>query len=306
MSGVSGVSLPARVAVREVGPRDGLQVEAPLAVGERVALISALVDCGIQDIEAAAFVSPRVVPAMAGASEVLAAVHRVPGVRYWALVPNLRGAEMALDAGVDGLSVTASASEVYSMKNVGLSVSESVSAVDRVAALAGGRVPVDAVISCSFGSPFEGPVSPASVAALAVRLRQSGATSVTFADTTGMATPGRISALLTETGNEVGLHLHDTRGTALVNAYAALVHGVVRFDTSVGGLGGSPFAGGAGGANGNLATEDLVYLLDEMGVASGIDLGLLLAASRLVASMVGHPVPSRVAAAGGRGLPGNQ
>lgn len=291
------MSLPARAQVREVGPRDGLQVEAPLGVGERVALIEALVDCGVADIEAVAFVSPRVVPSMAGASDVLASLRRVPGVRYWALVPNVRGAEMALDAGADGLSVTTSASEVYSLKNVGRSVEESVLAVGQVAALAGGRVPVDAVISCAFGSPYEGDVSPADVAALGVRLRQDGVSSVTFADTTGMATPGRIDALLAHSGNEVGLHLHDTRGTALVNAYAALVHGVVRFDTSVGGLGGSPVAGRAG-VNGNLATEDLVYLLDDLGVATGIDLGLLLAASGRLSSMVGHAVPSRVAAAG--------
>jgi hydroxymethylglutaryl-CoA lyase len=285
-----------RVEIREVGPRDGLQVERPVAVADRVALIEALAATGVSDIEAVAFVSSRAVPAMSGASSVLAALPRRPGVHYWALVPNLRGAELALAAGVDGLSVTASASEQYSGKNVRMSVDESVASLAAVAAVADGRVPVDAVISCAFGSPFadEADISPSAVAALGRRLLDAGATSLTLGDTTGMASPRRIDSVLNETGTDVGLHLHDTRGTALVNAYAALLRGVVRFDCSVGGLGGSPFAPSAGG---NLATEDLVHLLDDLGVASGVDLSLVLAASQLIAALVGHPVPSRVAQA---------
>jgi hydroxymethylglutaryl-CoA lyase len=284
------------VRIREVGPRDGLQGEPPLAVSDRVRLIEALAATGVADIEAVAFVSPRAVPAMADAAEVLAALPRRPGVRYWALVPNVRGAEMALEAAVDGLTVTVSASEAYSGKNVAMSVQESVGEAGRIAALAG-PVAVNAVISCAFGSPFEGDIEPAVVAGLARRLLDGGATSITLADTTGMATPPGIDALLIATGNAVGLHLHDTRGTALVNAYAALGRGISQFDCAVGGLGGSPFAPGAGG---NLATEDLVYLLDEMGVETGIDLAAVLDASRLVAALVGHPVPSRVAQAGPR------
>jgi hydroxymethylglutaryl-CoA lyase len=198
---------------------------------------------------------------------------------------------------VDGLSVTVSASEAYSEKNVHMSVDQSVAEAGRIAALAGGRLPVDAVISCAFGSPYEGDLDPAEVASLGNRLLDGGVTSLTYADTTGMATPRRVAELLAESGSDVGLHLHETRGTALVNAYAALEAGVARFDTSIGGLGGSPFAAGAGG---NLATEDLVHLLDDMGVATGIDLTLLLTASSLVAKAVGHPVPSRVVAAGPR------
>jgi hydroxymethylglutaryl-CoA lyase len=291
------MSRPASVTIREVGPRDGLQTEETVPVETRVELIEALVGAGVRQVEAVAFVSPRAVPAMAGAAEVLAGVERVAGVAYWALVPNLRGAELAMEAGADGLTVTVSASEAYSEKNVHMSVTESVAEAGRVARLAAGRVPVDAVISCAFGSPYEGDLDPVGVAAIGDRLLEGGATSLTYADTTGMGTPRRIADLLGQTGPSVGLHLHETRGTAMVNAYAALEAGVARFDTSIGGLGGSPFAAGAGG---NLATEDLVHLLDDLGVATGIDLERLLEVSSLMARAVGHPVPSRVAAAGPR------
>jgi hydroxymethylglutaryl-CoA lyase len=289
-----------KVHIREVGPRDGLQGESPLTVGERVRLIEALAATGLADIEAVAFVSPRVVPAMAEAASVMAALSRRAGVRYWALVPNVRGAEMALAASADGLSVTVSASEAYSGKNVGRTMAESVLEAGRIAALSDGRVPIDAVISCAFGSPFEGDIAPSAVHQLINQLRDGGVTDVTLADTTGMATPPRIAAVLDETGPDVGLHLHDSRGTALVNAYAAVQRGVSRFDCAVGGLGGSPFAPGAGG---NLATEDLVYLLDDLGIDTGIDLAALVGVSALLAGLVGHPVPSRVAQAGPRRSP---
>lgn len=291
---------PERVTIREVGPRDGLQVEAPVSPEDRVRLIGALVAAGVVEVEAVAFVSSRVVPAMAGAADVLAALPPAQGVRYWALVPNRRGAEMALDAGAGGLSVTVSASPTYSHRNVGMSVEESVSQALAICALAHAStpsVPVDVVVSCAFGSPYEGDLRPTTVAALGQQLLDGGATSLTYADTTGMGTPRRLGDLLALTGSEVGLHLHETRGTALVNAYAAWLAGVHRFDTSIGGLGGSPFAAGAGG---NLATEDLVHLLDELGVETGLDLSRLLEVSALVASLVGHDVPSRVASAGPR------
>ncbi len=259
--------LPESVVVRDVGPRDGLQPEAPVPVADRVRLIEALVAAGVRHIEAAAFVSPKAVPAMAGAAEVMAAVPRSDTVRYAALVPNRRGAEMALTAGVDELTVTISISETYNQRNVHMSTAESEAAIAEITALAG-AVPVDAVVSCAFGSPYEGDVKPAEVAALAARLRASGCMAITCADTTGMATPRRVSELVDAVGPEIGLHLHDTRGTALVNAYAALALGVTRFDTSVGGLGGSPFAHGA---TGNLATEELVAMLDDLGVTTGID-----------------------------------
>jgi hydroxymethylglutaryl-CoA lyase len=289
--------LPAAISIREVGPRDGLQPEAPVPVAARVALVEGLVAAGLSSIEVAAFVSPRAVPAMAGAAEVVAAVPRYEGVTYVALVPNVRGAELALDAGVEALTLTVSASEAYSQRNVGMSVDESLGQVAAVRAVVGDAMPLDTVVSCAFGSPYEGDIEPGEVAALGRRARESGASAVTYADTTGMATPRRVAEVVAAAGPDVGLHLHDTRGTALVNAYAAMHLGVQRFDTAVGGLGGSPFAAGAGG---NLATEDLVHLCDDLGVDTGVDLGALLTASARVAEAVGHPVPSRVAAAGPR------
>lgn len=288
--------LPDAVDVREVGPRDGLQPERPVAPADRARLVDALVAAGVRHVEVAAFVSPKAVPAMAGAGEVFAAVERRPGVTYAALVPNVRGAELALEAGADELTVTISASEAYNRRNVRMTVEESVAAIAAIGALAG-PVPVDAVVSCAFGSPYEGDLAPAAVARLGERLLAGGATSLTWADTTGMATPRRVGELVALTGPDVGLHLHDTRGTAMVNAYAALGLGVRRFDTSVAGLGGSPFAAGA---TGNLATEELVAVLDDLGVATGIDVDALVAVARSVADLVGHPVPSRVAAAGPR------
>jgi hydroxymethylglutaryl-CoA lyase len=293
---MSAAGRPTVVRIREVGPRDGLQVESPLSVEARVALVEALVAAGVQEVEAVAFVSPSAVPAMAGAAEVMATISRRPDVRYVALVPNLRGAQLALEAGVDALSVTVSASPEYNQRNVRMSIDESVAQVTSVAG-AVGDVPIDVVVSCAFGSPYEGDLAPADVARLGDQVLAAGATSLTYADTTGMATPRRVEELLDEVGVDVGLHLHETRGTGLVNAYAAWERGVARFDTSIGGLGGSPFAAGSAG---NLATEDLVHLLDDLGVTTGVDLGRLLEASALAARTVGHDVPSRVAAAGPR------
>ncbi|HEY1634781.1 MAG TPA: hydroxymethylglutaryl-CoA lyase [Acidimicrobiales bacterium] len=287
---------PTRVRIREVGPRDGLQVEAPVGIEARVALVEALVASGLREVEAVAFVSPAAVPAMAGAAEVMSALPRRPEVRYVALVPNLRGAQLAVEAGVDALSVTVSASQEYNRRNVRMSIDESVAQVTSIAGTVG-DVPIDVVVSCAFGSPYEGDLAPAAVAGLGDQVLAAGATSLTYADTTGMATPRRIGELLDEVGVDIGLHLHETRGTGLVNAFAAWERGVARFDTSVGGLGGSPFAAGSAG---NLATEDLVHLLDDLGVETGVDLDQLLAASALAARTVGHDVPSRVAAAGPR------
>lgn len=285
-----------RVEIREVGPRDGLQAEAPIPPADRVRLIEAVLAAGVKVLEVGAFVSPKAVPSMAGSEEVVAALGERPGVFRFALVPNARGAERALAVGVDGLTVTVSASAEYNRRNVNMTIDESVQAVGKIAELAAG-LPVDAVVSCAFGSPYEGDVEPAAVDALGARLRAAGATSLTYADTTGMATPPRVLRLIDAVGTDIGLHLHETRGTALVNAYAALGAGVERFDTSIGGLGGSPFAAGAAG---NLATEDLVHLCDELDLATGIDLEALLRASALAAELIGHPVPSRIAAAGPR------
>ena len=285
------------VDIREVGPRDGLQAEGPVSVEERVRLIEALIDAGIRHIEACSFVSPKAVPSMAGAAEVMARVPRAPEYRYAALVPNVKGAEMALESGVDELTATISASETYNQRNVRMSVGESLAQIEKICAVASGaQIPVDAIVSCAFGSPYEA-VGPAEVATLARRLLDGGAGCITYADTTGMATPPLIETLEGAAGGIDGLHLHDSRGTALVNAYAALELGVRRFDTSVGGLGGSPFADGAAG---NLATEELVYVLGDLGYETGIDIDRLLGVSALVASLIGHPVASRLAAAGPR------
>ena len=292
------MNLPEYITIREVGARDGLQAEAPLSVDDRLELLDALLAAGLTHLEVAAFVSPKAVPAMADAAEVVAGFGAPEGVVRAALVPNVRGAEMALAAGIDELTVTISASATYNDRNVHMTIDESVEAIAAICALAApAGVPVDAVISCAFGSPYEGDIAPAVVGLLAEQLRASGATAITLADTTGMATPRRIRDVLATTGANVGLHLHETRGTGLLNAYAGLQAGVTRFDTSVGGLGGSPFAAGAAG---NVATEELVALCDDIGVHTGIGIDALIEAALLVERLVGHPVPSRVAHAGPR------
>jgi hydroxymethylglutaryl-CoA lyase len=290
--------LPDRISIREVGARDGLQAEAPLTVDQRVDLIDALLIAGVTHLEVAAFVSPKAVPAMADAAEVVAAVGEPEGVVRAALVPNLRGAASALEAGIDELTVTISASAIYNRRNVRMTIDESVDQIGEICRLAlQAGVPVDAVVSCAFGSPYEGDITPAEVGLLVERLRAQGAANVTLADTTGMATPRRIRDALSVTGVGVGLHLHETRGTGLVNLYSGLLAGVRRFDTSVGGLGGSPFAAGAAG---NVATEEVVALCDDLGVSTGLGVDLLIDAALLVEGFIGRPVPSRVAHVGPR------
>jgi hydroxymethylglutaryl-CoA lyase len=190
-----------------------------------------------------------------------------------------------------------SASEAYSQRNVHMSVDESLAQVGAIRSAVGDTVPLDTVVSCAFGSPYEGDLDPGGVADLGGRALACGSTSLTYADTTGMATPARVHELIAHTGPEVGVHLHQTRGTALVNAFSALGLGVTRFDTSIGGLGGSPFADGAAG---NLATEELVAILDDCGVATGVDIDALLRAATMVEQLLGHPLPSAVAHAGPR------
>ncbi len=267
-------------------------------MADRARFIAALFDAGIRHLEAVAFVSPRAVPAMAEAAAVLAAIERPAGATVAALVPNAHGAREALACAVDELTVTISASETYNRRNVNRSVAESLEEVGEIASLAAASgTPVDVVVSCAFGSPYEGDAEPAAVASLGDRLLEVGGTRITYADTTGMATPNRVLDLLAETGPGIGLHLHQTRGSALANAWVALQAGVRRFDTSVGGLGGSPFAAGAAG---NLATEELVALLDDASLVTGCDLERLVDAAHLAAELVGHPVPSRLAEAGPR------
>jgi hydroxymethylglutaryl-CoA lyase len=290
---------PAAVTLREVGPRDGLQVEQPLSPAKRVQLIEAILRAGVTEIEAVSFVSETAVPAMAGAREVLDALPASPGATFSALVPNRRGAELALSCeNLGELTATIAASPVYNAHNVGRTIAQSLDEITGVCALgAEAGVEVDGIISCAFGSPYEGDIAVAAVAELAGKLEQAGVARVTLADTTGMATPRRVGEILDAVGEGVGMHFHESRGTGLLNLYAALEAGVTRFDTSIGGLGGSPFAAGAAG---NVATEETVALLDDLGIASGIDLEALLGVSRLVESLVGHTLASRVAYAGPR------
>ncbi len=290
--------MSAVVRIRDVAARDGLQGERPVEPARRAELVAALLAAGVRDVEVASFVSPKAVPAMAGAADVAALVaENLPDdATTWALVPNVKGAHLATAAGLGHLTITISASPAYSEKNVHMTVAEAQGQVEAIRQAAPDAV-LDEVVSCCFGSPFAGErVGPDDVLAIVDHARRVGIDRITLADTTGMATPRRIGEVLDATGRDVGLHLHDTRGTALVNAWAAIGLGVSRFDTALGGLGGSPFAPAAGG---NLATEDLVLLHDDVGIATGIDLDQLLAAGPLLAELVGHGLPSRVAAAGG-------
>jgi len=293
-----------RCEIREVGPRDGLQNEAPVPVADRVRLIDALAATGLRRIEAASFVHPAAIPAMAGAEDVLAAVERRPGVSFTALVPNRRGAERALAAGADELETILSASTTHNQKNLKRTPDETIEEIAGIVELAhaAGR-PVDAAVATCFGCPYEGDIDPAVVAAYARRLLDLGADTVFFGDTTGMGSPRRVGLLLDAVEaagidlSVIGLHFHDTRGTGLANAYAALQRGVARFDASIGGLGGCPYAPGA---SGNIATEDLVHMVEDLGVDTGIDLDRLIAAAHLAEGIVGRRLPGQVMRAGPR------
>jgi hydroxymethylglutaryl-CoA lyase len=295
---------PEHVDVREVGPRDGLQNEDPVPVDARVRLINALSTTGLRFIEAASFVSPKAIPPMAGAAEVMAGIERVPGVVYSALVPNPRGAELATEAGADELELVVSASETHNQKNVKRSVAESLVGAREVVEIGhGAGLAVEAIVSTAFGCPYEGEVAPERVAQIAGHLVDAGADRLSFGDTTGMATPRRVDDLLDALERaglgsaRVGLHFHNTRGTALANVVAALERGVVRFDASVGGLGGCPYAPGA---SGNAVTEDLVHMLADMEIDTGIDLDRLLECARLAQETVGRELPSALLHAGAR------
>jgi hydroxymethylglutaryl-CoA lyase len=291
-------TLPPSVEIREVGPRDGLQVEAPLSVEDRVRLIRSLARAGFRAIEVGSFVSPKAVPAMAESAAVVQAAKELGGFRVAGVALNARGATDAVAAGVDELTAGVSASEGYSQSNTKMSIADALGHVERMCEIGrDAEIAVDVVISCCFGSPYEGEIAPEEVAKVVQASRDAGATSIGLADTTGMATPRGVHALLDVVGTDVGMHFHETRGTGLVNAYASLQRGVTRFDASVGGLGGSPFAKGAAG---NVASEGLVNLLDDLGIESGVDLPLLLESAELLHELVGHELPSPVARSGPR------
>jgi hydroxymethylglutaryl-CoA lyase len=291
-------SWPRRVTIVEVGPRDGLQNEASWpSTADKAAFVDRLSAAGLPAIEVSAFVSPRRVPAMADAAEVFAAIERRPGTRYSALVPNEAGLSRALAAGVGEIAIFAAASETFSRRNINMGIEESLeqyAGVCRSALAAGVRV--RGYLSTAFGCPYEGDVPVARVAALADRLLGLGVFEVVLSDTIGVAHPAQVwnvlDAVLPRVPAEsLGLHFHDTRGTALANVLAALDRGVAVFDSSAGGLGGCPFAPGAAG---NLATEDLVYLLDGLGIETGVGLDGVLAASTFIEPKVGHRLVSRV------------
>jgi hydroxymethylglutaryl-CoA lyase len=285
------------VTVVEVGPRDGLQNEsAGIEAADKIAFVDRLSDARLRVIEVAAFVSPRWVPQLADAGEVVAGITRRADVRYTALVPNLQGLERAMAAGVHEVAVFAAASESFSRRNINQSIDESLANYREVCDRARAEgVKVRAYLSTAFGCPFEGPVPVGRVVELTARLLDIGAYEVAISDTIGVAHPGQVRALLPSLApaiplDRIALHFHDTRGTALANVLAALDGGVRTFDASAGGLGGCPFAPGA---TGNLATEDLVYMLNGMGVKTGVDLEALVRASAFMEEKIGHPLPSR-------------
>ena len=286
------------VTVVEVGPRDGLQNEAALvSTADKVQFIDRLSEAMLPVIEVAAFVSQRWVPQMADAAEVFAGITRRPSTRYTALAPNLRGLDRAVAAGADEVAIFAAASESFSRRNINQGIEESLAGYAAVCAAARERgLRVRAYLSTAFGCPYEGAVDPARVADLSARLLAIGAYEVAVSDTIGIAHPGQVRSLLPRLfadvpAPHVALHFHDTRGTALANVLAALDLGVRTFDASAGGLGGCPYAPGA---TGNLATEDLIYLLDGVGAETGVDLDALIRASLGLEEKVERPLPSRV------------
>jgi hydroxymethylglutaryl-CoA lyase len=292
---------PPEVTIVEVGPRDGLQNEAvAVSVADKVGLIEALAEAGLPVVEAGAFVSPKWVPQMAGSEEVLRAVRRKPGVRYPVLVPNLKGLDAALAAGAEEIAVFGAASESFSQKNINCSIAESLERFRPVveAALAKG-VRVRGYVSCVLGCPYEGEIAPAAVARVATALHAMGCFEISLGDTIGTGTPRRTAAMLAAVAAELpvtalAMHAHDTYGQALANVLTALELGVRVVDSSVAGLGGCPYAKGA---SGNLATEDLVYMLDGMGVRTGVALESVIAAGRGICATLGKETRSRVALA---------
>jgi hydroxymethylglutaryl-CoA lyase len=304
------LGLPPAVDIREVGPRDGLQIEAPLSTGDKLRLVDALVATGVRRIEATAFVSPRTVPSMADAEAVAAYMASVPGVEWSALAAGPGGVRRALDAGLRTIEYVVSASDGHSRANARRSAAEALAAVEEVASRvheAGGRCEV--IIATAWDCPFDGPTPVSRTADVAARAAELGADQLCLGDTIGTAGPARVVALIEAVRAAVasvradvplGAHFHNTRGMGIANALAAAQAGVVQLDASVGGMGGCPFAPGA---SGNIATEELVYLLDDAGVVSGVDLDRTLEAAALAQKLVGHPLDSNLLRAGGRSRP---
>lgn len=294
--------MPNEVTVVEVGPRDGFQMEQVFIPTElKIEVIEALASAGVRRIEATSFASPKVIPQMADSDEVMKKIRRRAGVVYSALVPNLKGAQRAIDAGADAMRVVVCASETYNRRNVGMSVAESLKNCEEI--LHRGRasgIPVEVVIGLSFGCPLEGETSKEKLLGLATTLARSGYTEISIADTVGVANPAqvrwrveRLRRILPDV--HFSLHLHNTRGLGLANALAGLEAGIDTFDSSLAGLGGCPVVPGG---TGNIATEDLVNMLSEMAVETGIDIDAVMTASRTMANFLKRALPSYILHAG--------
>ncbi|HWI16791.1 MAG TPA: hydroxymethylglutaryl-CoA lyase [Vicinamibacterales bacterium] len=289
--------VPSKVTIVEVGPRDGLQNErSAISTADKIAFVDQLSGAGHRVIEVSAFVSPKWVPQMADASGVFAGITRHPGVRYTALVPNRQGLERAIAAGASEVAIFAAASETFSRRNINQTIDESLTTYAAVCADAkAAGLRVRGYLSTCFVCPFEGPIAPAQVATVSRKLFDLGVYEVVISDTIGAAHPGHVPAVLDAVTAQVplanvALHFHDTRGTALANVLAGLDYGVTTFDSSAGGLGGCPFAPGAAG---NLATEDLLFMLNGLGIETGVSLDDVAKASRLIESKLDHKLPSR-------------
>ncbi len=289
---------PASVSIREGGPRAGLQTEQPVPAADKVRLINALGQTGVRRIEAVSFVHPKAIPQMADADEVWAAADKAADVRYSALVPNQRGLQRAIEAGFDEIEVVVSASDTHNRRNINRSTAESLEEIAGLLAVKRAEV----IIATSFGCPYEGDVDPQRVAAIVDRVVADGAPRVAFGDTTGMATPLRVRQVVTAVRERhpdlpVLLHFHNTRGTGLANILTAIELGITEFDASVGGLGGCPYAPGA---TGNVATEEVVHMLHDMGIETGVDLEKMIEVAALAQEIVGRELPSGVLRAGPR------
>ncbi len=295
-------ALPQRVTVYEVGPRDGLQNEPEaLSVADRATFVDLLTEAGLPAIEVGSFVSPTAIPQLASTEEVFARIHRASGVRYPALVPNVRGLERAMAAGVREIAVFTAASETFNQHNIHAGIEESIERFQPVVARAAEEgIRVRGYVSTAFGCPYEGDVSPEAVREVVHKLLDLPVDEISIGDTIGVATPSDIFDVVETlydsgvTRGVLALHLHDTRGTALANVYAGLQCGITTFDSSAGGLGGCPYAPGA---SGNLATEDLLFLLEGLGVETGVTLPQVVAASRFLAGVLGRRPPGRYLAA---------
>jgi hydroxymethylglutaryl-CoA lyase len=299
------MTLPPFVDIREVGMRDGLQIEAPVPLADKLRLLGALAATGLRRIEVTSFVSPRAVPALADAEQVAAALHQWPSVEFSALVASVNGARRSIAAGIPRLEYVVSVSDEHSRANTGRTTQESLALLPAIVELAHEAAgTVELVLATAWDCPFKGRTPPGIVLQAARHGADCGADSLTLADTIGTATPGRVLDLhrrVSEaTGIRIGMHFHNTRGAGLANAVTAVNAGVVQLDASIGGLGGCPFAPGA---SGNIATEELAYLLDGSGIATGLEMAALLIAAGVAASLVDHPLDSNLYRAGGPLVP---